>query len=148
MRNTALRVVLGILAATSLELGVWATFWPQQFYNTFPGGGRTWVAVNGPYNEHFVRDFGGLNLALALVFTVAAVTLGVTLVRTAAAGYVLFAVPHLVYHARHLGVYTSAADKVANVVTLGAAVALALAALALTWSSPAAAPAPGRAQSA
>jgi hypothetical protein len=141
MRNTALRIVLGILAATSLELGVWAQFAPKSFYDSFPGGGRTWVAVNGPYNEHFVRDFGGLNLALALLFTVAAVSLGVTIVRTAAVGYLLFGVPHLVYHASHLDVYNSTGDKVANMVALSMAVVLALAALALSWSRPSPTPA-------
>ncbi|MBV8690222.1 MAG: hypothetical protein JOY57_01080, partial [Actinobacteria bacterium] len=74
---------LAILAISSAQLGVWATFWPHQFYRTFPGGGRSWVSLNGPYNEHLVRDFGGLNLALALVLVVAVVTMSVAMVRTA-----------------------------------------------------------------
>jgi hypothetical protein len=28
MRNSAIRILLGILALSSLQLGVWATFWP------------------------------------------------------------------------------------------------------------------------
>ena len=128
MRNNAIRVFLGILALSSLQLGVWATFWPRQFYTTFPGGGRTWVAVNGPYNEHFVRDFGGLNLAMTALLVVAVVTLGTTLVRTAAIAYLLFGVPHLVYHLRHLDVFTGV-DKAANAVVLSLAVLLALGAL-------------------
>jgi hypothetical protein len=148
MRSTALRIVLWIVALTSLELGVWASFWPRQFFTTFPGGGRTWVAVNGPYNEHFIRDFGGLNLALAALFIVAAVTLSTLLIRTAAVSYVLFALPHFVYHARHLDVYSAAGDKVANMATLGLSVVLPLAALALTMSASSRAPAPARAQSA
>ena len=35
------------------------------FYDDFPGLGRSWVAADGPYNEHLVRDVGALNLALA-----------------------------------------------------------------------------------
>ena len=45
---------------------------PRSFYDDFPGAGRTWVAVDGPYNEHLVRDVGGLNLALAFVAVLAA----------------------------------------------------------------------------
>jgi hypothetical protein len=128
MRNSAIRIFLGILAVTSVQLGVWATFWPHQFYRTYPGGGRTWVAVNGPYNEHLVRDFGGLNLALAALLIVALVTLSVTMVRTASVGYLLFGIPHLVYHLRHLDVFSST-DKVVNAVLLSGAVLLALGAL-------------------
>ena len=40
---------------------------PKSFYEDFPGAGRVWVAVDGPYNEHLVRDVGSLNLALAFV---------------------------------------------------------------------------------
>src|SRR5260221_11734237 len=128
MRNTAVRIFLGILALSCVQLGVWATFWPRQFYTTFPGGGRTWVAVNGPYNEHFVRDFGGLNLAIAVLLIVAVVTLTATLVRTASAGYLVFGGPHLVYHLRHLDVFTST-DKVVNATILSLAVLRALGAL-------------------
>jgi len=131
MRNSAIRVLLGILALTSVQLGVWATFWPHQFYRTYPGGGRTWVAVNGPYNEHLVRDFGGLNLAITVFLVVAIVTMSMTMVRTASAGYLLFGIPHLVYHLRHLDVFTST-DKAVNAVLLSLAVLTALGALLLT----------------
>jgi len=114
-----------------VQLGVWATFWPHQFYRTYPGGGRTWVAVNGPYNEHLVRDFGGLNLALTVFLVVAIVNLSVTMVRTASVGYLLFGIPHLVYHLRHLDVFTST-DKAVNAVLLSLAVLTALGALLLT----------------
>jgi len=131
MRNRAARVFLAILAISSAQLGVWATFWPHQFYRTFPGGGRSWVSLNGPYNEHLVRDFGGLNLALTLVLVVAVVTMSVAMVRTASGAYLLFAIPHLVYHLRHLDVFTSS-DKVVNAVILSLAALLALGALLLS----------------
>ena len=142
MRNSAIRIFLGILAVSSLQLGVWATFWPAQFYRTFPGGGRTWVAVNGPYNEHFVRDFGGLNLAIAVLLIAAVVTMTTAMVRTASVGYLVFGVPHLVYHLRHLDVFNST-DKTINAVVLSLAVLLALGALLL--SLPTEEPAPARA---
>jgi hypothetical protein len=119
------RVLLWISAVTSAQLGVWAAFAPRSFYDDFPGGGRTWVSVNGPYNEHFVRDFGDLNLALAVMLGVAAWTLVPLVVRTAAVAYAVYGLPHLVYHLRHLDVF-DASDKVANtvalVLALGAAV--------------------------
>jgi hypothetical protein len=141
MRNSAIRILLGILALSSLQLGVWATFWPAQFYRTFPGGGRTWVAVNGPYNEHLVRDFGGLNLTLAVLLVVAIVTMSVTMVRTASVGYLVFGIPHLVYHLRHLDVFNST-DKVINAVILSLAVLAALLALLLSLPAAERAPAP------
>lgn len=140
MRNSAIRILLGILALSSLQLGVWATFWPAQFYRTFPGGGRTWVAVNGPYNEHFVRDFGGLNLALAVLLIAAVVGMSVSMVRTASVGYLVFGIPHLVYHLRHLDVFTST-DKAVNAVILSLAVLMALGALLLTLPAQERAPA-------
>lgn len=145
MRNSAIRILLGILALSSLQLGVWATFWPHQFFRTFPGGGRTWVALNGPYNEHLVRDFGGLNLALALFLVVAVVTMSVTIVRTASVGYLIFGVPHLVYHLRHLDVFSST-DKAINAVILSLAVLAALGALLLSLPAAQRAPAAPAAQ--
>ena len=121
MPRTLGRVILALLAASAVSLGLWATIGPRQFYDDFPGGGRHWVAIDGPYNEHLVRDFGALNLALAVVLIVALVHMTPVLVRTAAIASLLFAVPHFVYHARHLDVFSSS-DKVANMVLLGLAV--------------------------
>ena len=89
------------LAITGLALGVWAGAFPRAFYDGFPGGGMRWVSIAGPYNEHFIRDFGDYNLALALVVIVALVRFTPTLVRTAAAATAVFAVPHFVYHLTH-----------------------------------------------
>jgi hypothetical protein len=122
MPRTVSRVILVLLSVTSVQLGLWATFAPRSFYEDFPGGGRNWVAVDGPYNEHLVRDFGALNLALAVVLIVALVHLTPVLVRTAAIASLLFAVPHFVHHARHLDVFISSSDKAANMVLLGLAI--------------------------
>lgn len=121
MPRTVSRVILALLAASATLLGLWATFGPRQFYDDFPGGSRHWVAIDGPYNEHLVRDFGALNLALAFVLIVALVHMTPVLVRTAAIASLLFGVPHFVYHARHLDVFSSS-DKVANMVALGLAI--------------------------
>jgi nucleoside-diphosphate-sugar epimerase len=128
-------VLLGFLALSALGLGVYATFTPRAFYDDFPNG-RAWVAMDGPYNEHLVRDFGALQLALGLVLAVAAVVGGRTLVRVAAGSSLLFAVPHFTYHLRHLEHYETA-DKLANVVSLGGAIVAALVVLALSGVRPA-----------
>jgi hypothetical protein len=79
-----LAVALVLLAGVASLVGVWAQFFPQSFYTSFPNGRGRWVAVDGPYNEHLVRDVGGLNLALAVVTVVALVHRTAVLVRTAA----------------------------------------------------------------
>jgi len=61
-----------------------------------------WVAVDGPYNEHLVRDVGELNLALAVVAIVAFVTLSRAAVIAAGGAWLAYGLPHLVYHLRHL----------------------------------------------
>ena len=92
------RIALGYLAIVSLQIGVWAQFAPRSFYDDFPGLGRAWVRVDGPYNEHLVRDVGGLYLALGVLVVAAAITLSRQLIVTAAAAALVSGVPHLVYH--------------------------------------------------
>ena len=52
----------------------------------------------GPYNEHLVRDVGGLNLALAAVLIVAFITLSRPVIIAASIASLLYGIPHLVYH--------------------------------------------------
>lgn len=92
------RVGLGYLALVSLPIGMWGVLAPRSFYDDFPGFGRTWVSVDGPYNEHLIRDVGALNLALAVILVAAAVTLSRQLVTVAAIASLAWGVPHLVYH--------------------------------------------------
>jgi hypothetical protein len=136
MRDRIVRVVLVVWAAVSVQLGIWATFAPRSVYDDYPGFGRHWVRVNGPYNEHFVRDFGALNLALAVVTIFALVTFARPLVIAVAVAWLAWGVPHLVYHLRHLDVYDTG-DKVLNVSALAALPVLAIIVLALMLMSPA-----------
>jgi hypothetical protein len=131
MRDWVVRVVLVVWAAASVQLGIWATFAPRSFYEDFPGFGREWVRVDGPYNEHLVRDFGALNLALAVVTIAALITFSRPLVIAVAIAWLAWGVPHLVYHLRHLDVF-STGDKVANVFLLGSLPVLAVVVLVLT----------------
>ncbi len=127
--STLRRVALAVIAAGSLLVGVWAQGFPRSFYDDFPGLGRVWVAVDGPYNEHLVRDVGGLNLGLALVAVVALVTGSVLVARVAGGAALLFGVPHLLYHATHLDGFDSG-DAAAMLVSLAVAALAGLLALA------------------
>lgn len=121
----ATRLALGWLLLSALQLGVWALLAPQSFYDNFPGFGRTWVAVDGPFNEHFVRDFGALNLALAVVLLFALIRLSRDLVLVAAIASLVWGVPHVIYHM----VNTDGLDSVdiaGNIIGLGASVLVAL----------------------
>jgi len=93
------RVALGYLAAVSVQVGIWALLAPRSFYDDFPGFGRAWVSIDGPFNEHLVRDVGALNLALAVVLVAAAVRLTRSSVTTAAIAALAWGVPHAAYHA-------------------------------------------------
>lgn len=123
MARSAVRLALVLLVAQGLIVGVWAAAWPRSFYDDFPGGGRTWVSVDGPYNEHLVRDFGDLNLALAAVTLVALIAFTRVVALAAALGWIVYQAPHLVYHLRHLDLYDTS-DKVANVASLVLALVL------------------------
>ena len=129
------RVALAILGLVGVQVGVWAAFAPRSFYDDFPGSGRVWVAVDGPYNEHLVRDVGALNLALAVVAVIAFVTLGRAAVAAAGGAWLAYGLPHLVYHLRHLDTLDDA-DAVAVPVTLGLDVLLAGLVLWTAWRNP------------
>jgi nucleoside-diphosphate-sugar epimerase len=119
------RLMLWILAFTSVNLGVQAEFSPRYFYDQFPFG-RGWVAMDGRYNEHLIRDFGALNLAL-FALTVCAIFVGTRVVaRIAAVSWIVYSVPHLVYHLRHLSMPMAGAEKVVLVVSLAAPIVAAI----------------------
>jgi hypothetical protein len=121
--DRVIRSALAVLALIALVSGVWASVAPRGFFDDFPGAGRSWLAPDGPYNEHLVRDFGALNLALAAVTIVALATLGRAVVVAAAVAWIAYTVPHLVYHARHLDVYDTT-DQVGVIAGLGLALVL------------------------
>ena len=123
------QVALVVIAASTGVVGLWATIAPKSFYEDFPGLGRVWVAVDGPYNEHLVRDVGSLNLALAFVAVLALITGSTLLARGAGGAMLIYGVPHLLYHATHLDPYESD-DKVALIFSLSVAVLAAVLALA------------------
>jgi hypothetical protein len=116
------RAVLGALGAIQLVNGVWALFAPSSFYGDFPFG-RGWVAALPAYNEHLMRDVGELFLATGLVLVLAAFWLERRLVLTAIWSYLLWAVPHAIYHFFNLEPYGTG-DAIGNVIALSLTVLL------------------------
>lgn len=135
-RALVLRIGLAVLAVPAVVIGVWAAFMPRSFYEDFPGLGRMWVAPDGPYNEHLVRDVGELNLALALVTLIALVVLTPMLVRAVLAGWLVYSVPHLVYHLRHLDPFATD-DQVSIIASLALVPLLAVVLLVIEIRGPA-----------
>ena len=72
------------------------------------------------------RDVGALNLSL-LVLTVAALVVGVrVLSRATAAAWIVYSVPHLVYHLRHLSMPMPGVEKVVLVASLSTPIVAAI----------------------
>jgi hypothetical protein len=112
------RVLLVLLAASAAFVGFWAVAAPRSFYDTFPAFGRHWVDVDGPYNEHLVRDVGGLYLAL-LVVSIGALWIAESrVVQFAGGAWLIFSVPHFIYHAANLGPLSDV-DAVLEMLSLG-----------------------------
>lgn len=96
--KTVVRAGLVVLGLQGLVSGIWATACPRGFYDDFPGFGLHWISSDGPYNEHLVRDYGALNLALATIALLGALWLTRQIVIGAAVAWIVYAVPHLGYH--------------------------------------------------
>jgi hypothetical protein len=120
------RVGLWLMALFTLVAGIQQQFVPRSFYDNFPGLGMQWVSVDGPYNEHLLRDLGGANLALAVVilFAIARPTIG--LIRAVATALLVAQVPHFVYHAAHLDVLPTTVDRVLQTGALALTLAIPL----------------------
>jgi nucleoside-diphosphate-sugar epimerase len=121
----SVRAGLWAIALITLGAGVWQQFAPRSFYDAFPGLGRHWVSVDGPFNEHLLRDLGGANLALGVIAVYAIARPSVGLVRALAAALLVSQVPHFLYHLAHLGALATPLDR-----------ALQTAALTLTLAVP------------
>jgi hypothetical protein len=127
LTNAPLRAGMWFLTFVELAVGVVATLVPRVFYDYVP-----WVDLAPPFSEHLMRDYGAMTLALGMVTAVAAFTMDRRMVRTALAAFLLFAVPHLLFHVTHHEHYTTS-QAVGE--TTAIAVLLPIALLALTWRS-------------
>ncbi|MGW4737787.1 hypothetical protein [Nocardia xishanensis] len=100
-RWLAVRIMLGILTFQGAVVGLWAGLAPHSWYTSFPGFGMHWVAADGPYNHHLTGDVGAFFLALAAVSGFALRRGGSALAQAAGLGWLVFATPHVIYHAFH-----------------------------------------------
>ena len=120
-----------LLAASTLGESMWALPFPRSFYEDFPAPGWGWVSTLGSYNEHLVRDYGAMNLALGVLLSSAAICLERCLTQVALLTYLAFATPHFLFHAtqiHHFPLFHNALQ----LSTLGFLVLLPAALLALT----------------
>ncbi|MGX5679862.1 DUF4345 family protein [Schumannella luteola] len=117
------RIALAFTALTGLFVGGWAAILPQSFYDSFPGFGLMWIAVDGPFNEHLIRDVGALYLAIGAISVYAFFSPSIAATRAAGIAWTVFGVPHLYYHLHHL-VGLSPIDAVGNVVGVGSSLLL------------------------
>lgn len=112
------RIVVAVLALTAATVGVWAAGFPRSFYADFPLPGRGWVSGLGPYNEHRVRDVGGLYLALLVLSTWTWRRPAPSALRMTGGAWLVFNAEHLLWHALHLHGFP-VADQVGIMVSLG-----------------------------
>jgi hypothetical protein len=124
-RITALAWTLGVLAAVSLFVGLYAFVWPHSFYDHVLGVDRL-----PPYNQHLLTDVGGFYLGFAVLFAWAAVDRGRALVLATCAAWIVVQALHLAYHVTHLE-HVNVATAVAQTALLVAAPAVAVAAALL-----------------
>ena len=115
------RALLGVLLLATVVVGVWSLFAPASFYDDFPLD-RAWVSIDGPFNEHLIRDDGALNLALGVVIGWALRHPTLERVRLACGAMLAYALPHLAYHATHLGGFQPG-DAAAQILALTLTVA-------------------------
>jgi hypothetical protein len=118
------RAGLVVLALPQLVIGVWALVSPHGWFDNFPGGGKHWLPLYGGFDEHLVIDVGSTFLAIGVLLVVAAIWFDRRLAIAAVAAYLVYQVPHAIYHFGHDGVLSSG-DQTAN--TIGLALALFLA---------------------
>ncbi|HET7269553.1 MAG TPA: hypothetical protein VFI90_00570 [Rubrobacter sp.] len=117
------RAALGFLSLGELAVGIWALFLPRSFYEDFPSSGRDWVSTLGPYDEHLMRDVGAFNLAFGVLFVLAAILLERRLIQASLVAYLVYAVPHFIFHLTQTHAF-SVGDNLAQLVSLGLQIAL------------------------
>lgn len=94
----AVRVGLVALGGAQLAIGSWALLDTHGWFDSFPGAGHHWLAAYGAYNAHLAVDVGATFSALGALLLLAAVWMEKRVVQAALIAYLVYAVPHLVYH--------------------------------------------------
>lgn len=127
MNTRSRRVLLAVTVLLGGYVGAWAEFFPNAFYTSFPGFGLHWIDIDGPFNEHLIRDVGSLYLALAAGSLAAIISRSAMPGRVVGLAWSVAGVLHFGYHALHPE--GSAVDVVGSIVILGISAALGIALL-------------------
>ena len=104
-------------------VGVWAYFFPQAFYDSFPGVLGSWVSVDGPFNEHLIRDVGAMYLALGAASIGSLIWRNEIAYRILGIAWTTFGALHFAYHALHLDLMPLI-DAVGEMIALGVSLLL------------------------
>jgi hypothetical protein len=100
-RRWWIRGALVALAFEQLVSGVWAAVDPRGWYDGYPGLGRHWVSVDGPFNQHLAVDAGSGWLGIGVILLIAAIWARREAIQLALAAFLVSTLPHLLYHATH-----------------------------------------------
>ncbi len=130
-RSGLIRAGVASLGVPQLILGVWALFWPQGFYDSFPViAGQHWLPVYGAYDSHLTTDVGATFLAIGVLMLLAAWVGERRLLQVSLVAYLAYAIPHFVFHVANDGALSSGSEAV-NGLLLGSTVAGAIGLLVL-----------------
>ena len=121
-RRREIRWLLIALGVGNVAVAVWILVAPHAFYAQFPFG-RKWVVHAGPYDEHLLRDYGAGLLGLSTLLVLAGVVMQRRAVQLALVAWLLYAIPHFLFHALNTQAL-SVADNIANLFVLGVIVVL------------------------
>ncbi len=94
-------IALGLLTATGVIVGLWAVLLPETWYRSFPGLGANWVSSDGPFNHHLATDTGAFFLGFGAMGLAAMYYRDSLAARVSGIGWLVFGIPHLIYHAAH-----------------------------------------------
>jgi len=129
--SVAARVGLAYLFATNAINGLWSLLFPRSFYDSYPGFGLELVEKLPAYNEHLINDYATFSLGFAALFGIALLRPDPFVARAAAIAFLVYAVPHFMFHMAHLAPYDTA-EKIAAVLLVGSFVAVPLLTLLAT----------------
>ena len=117
-RRRLLRSFLILLAVPQITIGIWALVDPAGWFSAFPGFGREWLPGYGPFDEHLTRDVGSAFLGIGVLLALAAAWLDRRVVLAAGVVYLVYQVPHFVFHLIDDG-GLSTGDYIVNGILLG-----------------------------
>ena len=116
-------IALAASALLALFVGIWAYFFPQTFYVSFPGVLGAWVSVDGPFNEHLIRDVGAMYLALGAASIGGMIWRNEIAFRVLGLAWTVFGLLHFLYHAFHLA-HMPVSDAIGEMAALGVSLLL------------------------